>query len=318
MIHNLGGDAPLVSAVIPTHNRPDFVRRAVRSVLEQTYPNVEAVVVVDGPDEATVSALKHLTDARVRIVELRENVGGSEARNIGIRESRGEFVGLLDDDDEWLPEKTEKQMSLLSQSKFEGALVVSQYFARSSDGSQICFPPRFPEPEQPISEYMFAPHSGFQTSTFFCRRGRALQIPFTPGLAGCQDLDWFLRIMTAPNAELAVVAEPLAIFNIPENQPSTSRMLGWRKRLNWGRSKRNLMTRRGYSAFVARVCLVKMIEEGFSARDLMELLHEYFVVGQPNPSGALRIAISFLLPVNLKEMLRRRRRKWAYSVTRRI
>src|ERR1700756_3334933 len=105
----------LVTAVIPTRNRPELVCRAVRSALNQTYPNLEVVVVVDGPDPATVAALEELRHPRVRISALSENVGGSEARNIGAREARGEWVALLDDDDEWLPEKLEKQIqSILS------------------------------------------------------------------------------------------------------------------------------------------------------------------------------------------------------------
>src|SRR3954465_7064913 len=108
---------PLVSAVIPTRNRPDLVCRAVRSALNQTYPNFEVVVVVDGPDPATVAVLEELRSPRVRIIALPENVGGSEARKIGPPEARGEWVALLDDDDEWMNRKVERQLeAILKQS----------------------------------------------------------------------------------------------------------------------------------------------------------------------------------------------------------
>src|ERR1700744_4710601 len=94
-----------VSAVIPTRNRPGLVCRAVESVLKQTIADLEVVVVVDGPDAATALALQEFHDPRIRCIELQQNVGGSEARNVGIREAQGTWIALLDDDDEWLPTK---------------------------------------------------------------------------------------------------------------------------------------------------------------------------------------------------------------------
>ena len=71
--------APLVSAIIPTRNRPELAVRAVRSALAQTYTNIEVVVVIDGPDAASQSALAAITDSRLHVVALDSNVGGSEA-----------------------------------------------------------------------------------------------------------------------------------------------------------------------------------------------------------------------------------------------
>jgi len=68
---------PLITAVIPTRWRSDLVVRAVRSALDQTYPKVEVVVVIDGPDTMTVRALEELGDSRVRVRALADNVGGS-------------------------------------------------------------------------------------------------------------------------------------------------------------------------------------------------------------------------------------------------
>ena len=92
-------DLPWITAVIPTRDRADLVTRAVRSVLDQTYPNVDAVVVVDGPDPATVAILTAMNEPRLRVISLDANVGGSEARNIGVRRARGRWVALLDDDE---------------------------------------------------------------------------------------------------------------------------------------------------------------------------------------------------------------------------
>jgi hypothetical protein len=74
---------PKVSAVIPSRNRPQIVRRAVQSALSQTCTDLEVVVVIDGPDSSTVKVLEQMNDSRVRVIELAESVGASEARNIG-------------------------------------------------------------------------------------------------------------------------------------------------------------------------------------------------------------------------------------------
>ena len=111
---------PLVSIIIPSYNRPAaFVRRAIDSALGQTYENIEIVVVDDNPPgspaRAALSALlcEYAGDARVRAVVNPVNLGGSEARNAGVRAAKGEYLAFLDDDDEFRPEKTAAQMALM-------------------------------------------------------------------------------------------------------------------------------------------------------------------------------------------------------------
>ncbi len=111
---------PLVSVIIPSYNRPAaFVKRAVDSALKQTYEPIEVVVVDDNPPgsparEAMTAVLREYeADARVRAVINPQNLGGSEARNAGVKAARGEYLAFLDDDDEFKPEKTEAQMKLM-------------------------------------------------------------------------------------------------------------------------------------------------------------------------------------------------------------
>src|SRR4051794_37137493 len=94
----------LVSAVIPSYNRGALAVRAVKSVLAQTYANVEALVVDDGSKDDTREQIARAfgQDPRVRYLH-KPNGGVASARNVGMREARGEFVGLLDSDDTWLP-----------------------------------------------------------------------------------------------------------------------------------------------------------------------------------------------------------------------
>jgi glycosyltransferase involved in cell wall biosynthesis len=90
---------PLVSAIIPTYNRASLVCAAIDSVRQQTYENVEIIVVDDGSTDDTQARLKVYGDS-VRVV-VQDNTGPAAARNLGIELSRGEIVAFLDSDDMW-------------------------------------------------------------------------------------------------------------------------------------------------------------------------------------------------------------------------
>ena len=117
--------APLVSVIVTTFNRRELARRAVKSVLSQTYENFECIVVDDRSTDGTLDNLMDLAqnDERVRLISHIENRHLSKSRNTGIFVSSGEFVAFLDDDDEWLSSKIEKQIELIKNSSSELGLV---------------------------------------------------------------------------------------------------------------------------------------------------------------------------------------------------
>lgn len=97
-----------VSAIIPTFNRAACVGEAIESVLAQTFPNYEVIVVDDGSTDDTAAVLAKFGE-RIRVLR-QENRGVSEARNAGLRAARGEWVAFLDSDDLWIPEKLAVQI----------------------------------------------------------------------------------------------------------------------------------------------------------------------------------------------------------------
>lgn len=104
---------PLVSVIIPTRNRAALLRRAVRSVLEQSYSDFECFVVDDASEDETRDVVETFRDSRVSYLRRTTCGGASAARNDGIRRARGDYIAFLDDDDEWQPTKLELQVSLL-------------------------------------------------------------------------------------------------------------------------------------------------------------------------------------------------------------
>lgn len=106
----------IVSVVIPTYNRAEMVERAVRSVLAQTYPDLDVIIVDDCSTDNTLERVNQLqqTDRRIRYLRHENNRGAQAARNTGINSAIGEFVAFLDSDNEWLPQKIEKQLALFT------------------------------------------------------------------------------------------------------------------------------------------------------------------------------------------------------------
>ena len=104
--------SPLVSIIIPTFNRSEYLPRAIGSVLKQTFKDFELIVVDDGSTDKTCQLLDSFSDPRIRY-ESQPNRGVSSARNRGIRNSNGTFLSFLDSDDEWMPSKLEKQLEAL-------------------------------------------------------------------------------------------------------------------------------------------------------------------------------------------------------------
>jgi len=106
---------PKVSVIIPTYNRPTLLPRAIKSVLNQTYQDFEIIVVDDGLEYRAEEVVKAFNNSRIKYFLHKQSRGGGAARNTGIKNSQGEFIAFLDDDDEWLPEKLEPQVKALEE-----------------------------------------------------------------------------------------------------------------------------------------------------------------------------------------------------------
>jgi glycosyltransferase involved in cell wall biosynthesis len=104
---------PKVSVIIPTFNRPDMISRAIQSVFDQNYKDYEIIVVDDGVEKNAENTVLSIASGKIKYIKHETSKGGGAARNTGIKNSSGEYIAFLDDDDEWLPEKLSVQMEML-------------------------------------------------------------------------------------------------------------------------------------------------------------------------------------------------------------
>jgi glycosyltransferase involved in cell wall biosynthesis len=299
---------PLVTAVIPTRNRPDLLQRAITSVRAQTYGPVEIVVVIDGPDDPTRALLSAMSGERLRFIPLQKRVGGSDARNIGVQNAASEWIAFLDDDDEWLPSKIEKQLALAARATESYPVISSQLIAKSPYGDFV-WPRRFPAEAEPLSEYLFNRKTIFrgegqlQTSMLLTRKTLMELVPFTSGLRKHQDFDWYLRVSQLPGARFHFVPEPLVNLYLEENRESITGRPDWQFSLDWLKANRERMTPRAYAGFICTQLAPEASQQGaWSALPL--LFAEMLRHGKPGYMDVSIFGAMWLMRPSFRRALR--------------
>jgi glycosyltransferase involved in cell wall biosynthesis len=216
--HNfIGGDGSSISVIIPTYNRWNLLNRALTSVVNQTYPAHQIIVVDDGSDESVSDSLRHSFHS-VQFLK-QENKGVASARNLGIKQSTGNWIALLDSDDEWEPTKLEKQMAFLEKFPELQAIHTGERWIRN--GNEVS-PPAYLDKssdllwERSLRHCLICPSSVLLHCSVFETVGL-----FDEKLTVCEDYDFWLRLLL--EQEIGLVDEKLVIkHGGHENQLSTA------------------------------------------------------------------------------------------------
>ena len=272
-----------VSVVIPTLDRPNLLLRALRSVFRQTYPQLDVIVVVDRPSEETMAALRAIEDPRLRVIFNPRPVNAPAARNLGADHAKGDWIAFLDDDDEWLPEKIEKQLSLGLQ---RGEVLVSCLSRIVTPHSSYVLPQRIYDNETRLDEYLFNRRSvrageGFlQTSSFMMPRSLFEKVRFYEDRLH-DDWDFVLRLSNEWKIRIETVPEELTVLHLEEQRPSLTSRSKWRGSLVWIDQVRPMISRRAYGGFCLGVVGFKAARErAYSAFGL--ILYRAFRYGSPS------------------------------------
>lgn len=204
--------APRVSVVIPSYNRVELLQRAIDSALNQTYRDIELIVVDDGSDDGTSEMIERIPDPRVRLVRHRRPQGVARARNAGIAIARGEWVAFLDNDDEWLPEKLERQLALVEQEDPGVAAVYCSAFFASAPGERRPMRRRN-LPRGDVLDSLLRHDMPTTPTLYMVRRSALIEIGgFDDTALHAEDLDCWIRLARA-SYRFAVVDQPLAVWH---------------------------------------------------------------------------------------------------------
>jgi glycosyltransferase involved in cell wall biosynthesis len=221
---NAIGEKGLVSCIIPSYKRSDTVTRAVQSVLNQTYSNVEVLVVDDNePGDEYCKALKNSlkvfnNEKRVRYISQKQHINGAAARNVGIREARGEYIAFLDDDDEWLSTKIEKQIAFIKKFNVDAT---SCYYTFYKNGQLARKGPAYND-DNLLIDVLSRSIQVMAGSCFICKKRCIVQSGmFDESLLRHQDLQMLVDFLN--KSSMKVLKEYLVIIHedSTKNQPST-------------------------------------------------------------------------------------------------
>ena len=182
----------LVSVIIPSYNREKTIVRAIKSVLSQTYQNIEVIVVDDCSQDNTETVINecYANDKRVVFHRLEKNSGACVARNRGVELSRGTYVAFLDSDDAFFPEKIEKQISYLE--CMNASLCATDYIRYSREGNEEIVR-TFSGTKDTVYEALLYCNY-ITTGTLLGYRECFIKEPFDEKLPRYQDWDLVLRL----------------------------------------------------------------------------------------------------------------------------
>jgi glycosyltransferase involved in cell wall biosynthesis len=209
---------PLISVIIPTFERPEFLRAAICSVLRQTIKDLEVLVIDDGSAIDLPPLIDAFGDARIRYLRHDSNRGEAASRNTGILNARGAYLAFLDDDDEWLQEKLRLQIELFSHCPDTVGCVYGGYEAiRARDGEVLWR--RVPTKRGDLSRELLQRNVLGIPSTVMLRRQCVERVGlFDEDIAFGLDHDLWLRI--AHEYRFDFVPEVVARYTIHQRQVS--------------------------------------------------------------------------------------------------
>jgi len=209
-MEDASSERPLVSVLLTAYNEADYIEDAVRSVLAQTYDNLEVVVVNDGSTDDTEAVLRQrFNDDRLRVLNQRRQ-GRVLSLNRGLEAANGAFVAVVDADDRCIPDRIKRQVDYLSTHEEVG--IVGSYYYRKDGIRREEYVRKYPISDGPIRREMakYIPIS--HSCAMYRMQAVAEAGGYDESLADHEDLDLWIRV--AQNWKLANIPEPLVVRHI--------------------------------------------------------------------------------------------------------
>ncbi len=215
-------DNPLISIIIPVYNGESTIERAINSALNQTYRNIEVLVIDDKSTDNTLEVISKIRDKRLRILKHSENKSGSAARNTGIRNAKGEYIAFLDDDDEALPNRIELQFNMLRIIGDRYKAVTSNYYIQNKSTWRLI---KKNQNAQTIANVLIMKEGlGAMGSTLMIHKSLVNDVGyFDESFRRHQDIEYTIRVLRV--TKIAVVNEPLVKIYGHPGAPSAEKIL---------------------------------------------------------------------------------------------
>jgi glycosyltransferase involved in cell wall biosynthesis len=207
---------PLLSIVIPCYNVRRFIHATVESALGQTYGNLEVIVVDDGSTDGTAELLEEVklsrNDARLIVIN-QANAGVGTVRNTGVSRAQGEYVGFLDSDDVWHPEKAARQIEVMERDPTI-AITFSQSLCIDENGQPTGARLEPKNLELKLYDLLLSNQIGNGSTPIIRRNCLDAVGLFRTDINGCEDYDMWARILSIPCVRAVQIPLPLTSYRI--------------------------------------------------------------------------------------------------------
>lgn len=192
----------MVSIIIPTYNRAKTIERCIESLQRQTYSNFEIIIVDDNSNDNTEEIVKRINDKRIKYIKHDINKGANAARNTGVLIAKGNIIAFQDSDDEWIPNKLERQIKELTD---RGVDIVASSFNKYSEGVKSILPKEYIRDEAIAKRVL--EKNFFSTQTILGKSECFINNKFDENLPRFQD--WELMIRLSQKYKIHFINEPL-------------------------------------------------------------------------------------------------------------
>jgi glycosyltransferase involved in cell wall biosynthesis len=208
-----------VSVIILTYNRAEMLRLAIASVLNQSFQDLEIIIVDDASEDNTVEVVNSFGRKNIEYIRHKTNKGEAKARNTGLANAKGEYIAFLDDDDEWLREKLGAQVNLLENSSLEvGAVYTGCLCIRKTNNYVEAV--KIPEKRGDISQEIFKKNFIIISSILLRKECFEKVGYFDEDMASGPDYDMWIRI--SKSYQFVYIKEPMVKYYIHEGRLSTN------------------------------------------------------------------------------------------------
>ena len=202
-----------VSVIIPVYNSSKYIKECIESVINQTYKNLEIIVIDDRSTDNSVEIIKSIKDKRIKLIEQEKNMGVAIARNKGIKASNGDYICFLDSDDYWYKNKIEKQIKFIKNKAF----IYSKYLYLRNDKTHVANVPKSLTYEQLLKNTAI-----FTSTVMLNMKYLKKQDIYMPNIAGEDYGAWFNILKSIDKAY--GMQEVLSIYRVGNKSLSSNKI----------------------------------------------------------------------------------------------
>ncbi len=262
-------EEPLISVVIPTYNRADLISISINSAINQSYKNIEIILIDDGSTDNTKEVVQAIHDSRIRYIKHPKNLGGNASRNAGIEAAKGEYIAFLDSDDTWVENKLELQIASIQKYLHKEKVVSYTQIFYSDKGinnntyhtfnEEFFMPKRGKKSDETLAEYLFCNRGEMFTSTLLLHKSLLLSTRFRENLRKHQEYDLCLRL-EAQGVFFSFLDKPLTIWNADPSYEHVGRIPNYRLSENFIYENKAYISPKAATAFLLQRVLPSLIK----------------------------------------------------------